>query len=181
MPSRPCSALSSTPGAGYLCFVGVNLLRGAWRRVRPAGPTPAGPNPAGPMVADATATDPTGATATGPGPHAPAEGAQESAAERNPFRRALLISLLNPKAILFFVSFFIQFVRPDAAHAWLSFLILGTIVEVCSALYLTALIFMGSYLADQFRRRRRLSRALSTGLAALFVGFAAKLATASLS
>ncbi len=28
----------------------------------------------------------------------------------DPFRKALVISLLNPKAILFFVSFFIQFV-----------------------------------------------------------------------
>ncbi len=29
-----------------------------------------------------------------------------------PFRRALVISLLNPKAILFFIAFFVQFVDP---------------------------------------------------------------------
>jgi len=100
--------------------------------------------------------------------------------ERNPFRRALTVSLLNPKAILFFISFFIQFVRPGYPHAWLSFLILGTIAELVSAAYLTTLILTGNYLAAQFRRRRRLAAALTTGVAAIFVGFAVKLATASL-
>jgi leucine efflux protein len=155
-------------GAAYLCFIGVNLLRGAWRRLRADRTAPATePEAAGPAtVAEAAgpATTPVDVVAT----------------ERHPFRRALLISLLNPKAILFFVSFFIQFVRPGAAHAWLAFLILGAIAELVSAAYLTALIFMGSYLAAQFRRRRRLSTALTTGIAALFIGFAAKLATASL-
>jgi leucine efflux protein len=148
-------------GAAYLCFIGVNLLRGAWRRLRADRTAPA-PEPAPDAAGPATA--PVDVVAT----------------ERHPFRRALLISLLNPKAILFFVSFFIQFVRPGAAHAWLAFLILGAIAELVSAAYLTALIFTGSYLAAQFRRRRRLSTALTTGIAALFIGFAAKLATASL-
>jgi len=144
-------------GAGYLCWIGFGMLRGAWRRWRgpaaePAAPQPAAAQPAGP---------------------APAE-------ERDPFRRALVVSLLNPKAILFFISFFIQFVEPGYPHAWLSFLILGTIAELVSAAYLTTLILTGNYLAAQFRRRRRLSTALTTGVAAIFVGFAVKLATASL-
>ncbi len=103
------------------------------------------------------------------------------AAERNPFRRALGISLLNPKAILFFVSFFIQFVSPDYAYPALSFVILGTIAEIISCAYLTTLIFAGSYLAAQFRARRKLARGLTTGVAAVFIGFAVRLATASMS
>ena len=51
----------------------------------------------------------------------------------------------------------------------------------CRFLYLTTLIFCGSYLAKQFRRRRRLARGLATGVAAVFIGFAVRLATASLS
>jgi leucine efflux protein len=144
-------------GAGYLCWIGFGMLRGAWRRWRgpapePAAPQPAAAQPAGPATAE----------------------------ERDPFRRALVVSLLNPKAILFFISFFIQFVEPGYPHAWLSFLILGTIAELVSAAYLTTLILTGNYLAAQFRRRRRLSTALTTGVAAIFVGFAVKLATASL-
>ncbi len=100
---------------------------------------------------------------------------------KHPFRRALGISLLNPKAILFFVSFFIQFVSPDYPYPAISFLILGTIAEIISCAYLTTLIFAGSYLAAQFRARRKLARGLTTGVAAVFIGFAVRLATASLS
>lgn len=97
-----------------------------------------------------------------------------------PFRTALVISLMNPKAILFFVSFFIQFVSPDYPHPGLSFLILGIIVQVCSALYLSVLIFGGAHLAMQFRRRRRLAAMATGGVGGLFIGFGAKLADATL-
>ncbi|MCW7537945.1 leucine efflux protein LeuE [Aquabacterium sp. A7-Y] len=98
----------------------------------------------------------------------------------NPFRTALLISLMNPKAILFFVSFFIQFVEPGYAHPALSFVILGSIVQFFSALYLSLLIFAGARLAQQFRRHRRLSATGTGAVGGLFLGFGAKLAGASL-
>jgi leucine efflux protein len=97
-----------------------------------------------------------------------------------PLRKAFVISVLNPKAILFLLSFFIQFVDPAYAHPGLSFLILGTIVQTASVLYLSTLIFMGARLAAAFRARRRLSGAASAGVGALFVGFGAKLASATL-
>lgn len=132
-------------GAAYLGYVGLTMLRGAWRRWRSPAPVAA---------PDAE-----------PVPH--------------PFRRAAVISLLNPKAILFFISFFIQFVDPGYAYPALSFLLLGLIAQVVSALYLTVLIFTGTYLATQFRRRRRLAAGATTGVGALFLGFGVKLATAS--
>ncbi|WP_062439394.1 leucine efflux protein LeuE [Herbidospora daliensis] len=98
----------------------------------------------------------------------------------DPFRKALVISLLNPKAILFFVSFFIQFVDHTYAAPALSFLILGAILQVFSVLYLSALIFGGTFLAGQFRQRKVLSAGLTTGVGAVFLGFGAKLATTSL-
>lgn len=97
-----------------------------------------------------------------------------------PFRTALIISLMNPKAILFFVSFFIQFVDPAYPYPALSFAILGLIVQVCSAFYLSLLIFGGARLADAFRRRRRTSAAATGAVGGLFIGFSAKLANASL-
>jgi leucine efflux protein len=97
-----------------------------------------------------------------------------------PLRKAFVISVLNPKAILFLLSFFIQFVDPAYPHPGLSFLILGTIVQTASVLYLSTLIFMGARLAAAFRARRRLSSAASAGVGALFVGFGAKLASATL-
>jgi leucine efflux protein len=97
-----------------------------------------------------------------------------------PFRIALIISLMNPKAILFYLSFFIQFVSPEYEHPEISFLILGCIVQFFSALYLSLLIFGGAHLAEAFRRRRRLSATATGGVGGLFIAFSAKLAGASL-
>ncbi|MFT4046993.1 MAG: leucine efflux protein LeuE [Solimonas sp.] len=95
-----------------------------------------------------------------------------------PFHRALAISLLNPKAILFFMSFFIQFVDRGYAHPALSFAVLGAIAQVASFLYLSTLIFSGHRLAAAFRARRRLSAGAIGGVGALFLSFSARLATA---
>ena len=137
-------------GAVYLGYVGLGMLRRAWQRWRSRDES---------MRLLVDTADPTAAT--------------------NPFRRATLISLLNPKAILFFISFFIQFVDPGYPYPALSFLALGTIVQITSVLYLSTLIFTGTYLAAQFRARHRLAAGLTSGIGALFLGFGLKLATAS--
>lgn len=98
----------------------------------------------------------------------------------HPFKRALIISLLNPKAILFLLSFFVQFIDPTYETPAVPFLILSAIVMTFSALYLSALIFAGARLAQAFRARKRLSASLSSSVGALFMWFGAKLATASL-
>jgi leucine efflux protein len=98
----------------------------------------------------------------------------------HPFKRALVISLLNPKAILFLLSFFVQFIDPTYDTPAVPFLILSAIVMAFSALYLSVLIFAGARLAQTFSRRKRLSASLSSSVGALFMWFGAKLATASL-
>lgn len=143
-------------GAAYLAWMGVGLLRAAYAMWRTPHPHP--------DDAPLTHADPAPRT-----DHA------------RPFRTALIISLMNPKAILFFVSFFIQFVDPNYPHPVLSFALLGLIVQICSALYLSALIFGGAKLAAQFRRRHRLSSVATGGVGGLFIGFGAKLANATLS
>ena len=142
-------------GAAYLAWVGLALLRGAlatWRR------------------GDETADE----VGDGKPDYPPVRSAP------HPFRTALVISLMNPKAILFFVSFFIQFVSPCYDHPELSFLILGVIVQFFSALYLSALIFGGTRLAEVFRRRRRLSAGATGGVGGLFIGFGLRLAGAGM-
>ncbi|MGH8881687.1 MAG: leucine efflux protein LeuE [Stackebrandtia sp.] len=110
---------------------------------------------------------------------ASAETTEPANLER-PFRRALVASLLNPKAILFFVAFFVQFVDPAYPYPAISFGLLGAIVQICSFTYLTALIFSGNALASAFRRRRRMSSIGTGGIGAVMIGFAAKLSTASM-
>ncbi|KAK1180260.1 leucine efflux protein LeuE [Streptomyces sp. NBS 14/10] len=154
-------------GAGYLSWLAVGMLRGAWRLWRTRGSHGAeglgGPD--GPAVAGA-----------GAGAVAGAGGAK--AAER-PYRKALVISLLNPKAILFFISFFVQFVDPDYAHPVLSFVALGAWVQLFSLTYLSVLIFTGAHLAAAFRRRKRLTAGLSAAAGTAFLGFAVKLSLSS--
>ena len=99
--------------------------------------------------------------------------------QERPFRRALVISLFNPKAILFFVAFIVQFVDPGYAYPALSFVVLGTLAQLASVLYLSALIFGGTRLAAAFRRRRRLSAGATSAAGALFLGFAVKLSLAT--
>ncbi|QDY78654.1 leucine efflux protein LeuE [Streptomyces qinzhouensis] len=138
-------------GAGYLTWLAIGMLRAAWAMWR--GRSEASPD----ETPEAAAPQP---------------------AER-PFRRALLISLLNPKAILFFIAFFVQFVDPGYAYPALSFAVLGGLVQIASVLYLTLLIFTGTHLADAFRRRRRLSAGATSAAGALFLGFAVKLTLSS--
>ena len=109
----------------------------------------------------------------------PETGAGANAGER-PFRRALVVSLLNPKAILFFLAFFTQFVDPAYPHPVVPFAVLAVIIQAFSVLYLSALILGGDRLASALRRRRRLASCMTGGVGTLFLGFAAKLATATL-
>jgi len=109
---------------------------------------------------------------------APAPQAEVDATR--PFHAALVISLMNPKAIMFFVSFFIQFVDPGYAYPALSFAILGLVCQIISGLYLSALILGGARLAQQFRRRRRFAAGATGSVGALFIGFGAKLANTTL-
>ena len=110
----------------------------------------------------------------------PVDEAQLPTHLARPFRRALLISLLNPKAILFLLSFFVQFIDPAYPEPWVPFLILSAIVMACSAVYLSCLIFAGARLTTLFRRRPVFSAGLSSAVGALFVWFGVKLAGASL-
>ncbi|MFJ6770280.1 leucine efflux protein LeuE [Kitasatospora sp. NPDC091257] len=136
-------------GAAYLLWIGYGMLRAARQLWRERR----------------AAADPT--------------TEQTPETTENPFRRALVISLLNPKAILFLLSFFTQFVDTSYGQPALSFALLGGILQIFSFLYLSLLIFAGTTLATAFRRRKRLSATLTSGVAVLFAGFAAKLAVSS--
>ncbi|MEV5004557.1 leucine efflux protein LeuE [Streptomyces sp. NPDC093064] len=137
-------------GAGYLTWIAIGMLRTGWGMWR-----------------------------TRREKAAPAEDSAPAAAAERPFRRALVVSLVNPKAILFVIAFFVQFVDPAYAYPALSFVILGAFLQFASVLYLSALIFGGTKLAAAFRRRKRLSASATSAAGVLFLGFAVKLSLAS--
>ena len=94
----------------------------------------------------------------------------------NPFKRALILSLSNPKAIMFFVSFFVQFVNPAKGHPALAFLVLACIVQVVSLAWLSCLIFGGAKLATVARENRFLQRLGGAFTGSIFLGFGLRLA-----
>lgn len=107
---------------------------------------------------------------------APPVTIEKQVKNQNYFRKALVLSLLNPKAILFLLSFFVQFVDPSKGHPWLAFMILGAFLQVFSVLYLSSLIIGGSHLASVFRKHQRLSLCCHVAVALLFIGFAIRMA-----
>lgn len=149
-------------GAAYLAWLAFGMLRGAWGAWRDRGGEVEEVAPKTPEASEALGALPTG--------RPPRE---------RPFRRALVVSLLNPKAILFFVAFFVQFVDPGYAHPWLSFLFLGILCQIASMAYLSALIFSGTRLAASFARRKRLTATASAGVGVAFLYFAVKLSVSS--
>ena len=95
------------------------------------------------------------------------------------FKKSLLVSLLNPKAILFFISFFAQFVDPNYPQPAVPFLILALTLQALSFTYLVLLVYAGQRLAEGFKKRKKVSSISSGSVGIGFVGFAIKLALAS--
>ncbi len=65
------------------------------------------------------------------------------------FRRALLVSLTNPKVILFFIAFFPLFLKPNPSPLTLPVMMLH--VTILSLLYQTALVLIGNVVAARLK------------------------------
>lgn len=104
----------------------------------------------------------------------------QSLEELKPFRTALTISILNPKAILFYLSFFVQFVDPNYAYPAITFTALAIVLQIISMSYLTVLIFSGAKLATYFTHRYKFTACCVASVGLLFCGFGLKLATSTM-
>ena len=80
-------------------------------------------------------------------------------ANQNYFCRSLSLSLTNPKAILFFLTFFV----------------LAVILQIVSFLYLLLLVFSGKKLADVFGSRPLIMTLAMFSVGCLFIGFGVNL------
>lgn len=163
-------------GAGYLTWLGIGLVRAGWSTWRGRRQMTQSEHLIQ-LGEDSGGAGAVGAGTVGSGAGGVPESREHTHAQI--YWRALSVSLLNPKAILFFVAFFVQFVDPSYPHPWLSFLVLGGFAQAASVLYLSVLILAGAKLADAFRRRAGLRAGITGGAGAIFLGFAVKLSLAS--
>ena len=89
------------------------------------------------------------------------------------FGTGLVVSLTNPKVILFVLAFVPQFVRPDAGSILVQFLILGAVIST-GGFFINGGV--GVFAAGVGRRLVRGSRILGGITAAIFVALAGRLA-----
>jgi leucine efflux protein len=130
-------------GAFYLAWLGLGIIRGGSRRLQ---------------AKESTATSP--------------NFLQAGAITRlHPFLAALLLSLTNPKAIFFFVSFFTQFVDPDFHQPALGFFYLAVVTQLISMAYLVTLIGAGQYCLSLVSRHPTIAASISLATGTLFIAF----------
>lgn len=102
----------------------------------------------------------------------------EAVKQENYFLRALLLGVTNPKAILFYVSFFIQFIDPRVIHTAPAFATLGALIQVISFSYYSLLLVAGAVMVRYLRSRTRLVKLANMLTGMLFFGFAVRLVSA---
>ena len=95
---------------------------------------------------------------------------------RHYFRQAALITLLNPKAIVFYMAFFPLFVDPERHRGLVTFgLMAGTIASL-TFLYGLIVVLLTHHLAERMRANPLIGRALEKLAGIFLVGFGVKLA-----
>ncbi len=92
------------------------------------------------------------------------------------FRDTMVITLFNPKAIMFYFAFFPQFIDPATHQGWVTFAFMAATIAVLGFLYCLGVVLITHYMAERIRANVTLSGALQK-LAGLFlIGFGVKLA-----
>ena len=91
------------------------------------------------------------------------------------FRQALMITLLNPKAIVFYMAFFPLFVDPARHLGMTTFAVMAMTIAALAFAYGLAAVLLTHFLAERLRANPIVSRVLEK-LAGLFlIGFGIKL------
>jgi len=118
-----------------------------------------------------------GALVHGGGLRIAAAGKQAPSLGRS-FLTGIGINLLNPKVVLFFVTFLPQFVEAHDPAASLKLFFLGGEFILVSIPLMVATVSFARVIADAFRRSSWVERALNWGFAAVFTTFAPVILTA---
>ena len=96
-------------------------------------------------------------------------------APRHYFRQAMLITLLNPKAIVFYMAFFPLFVDPARHQGLKTFGVMAATIAVLTFLYGLAAVLLTHYLAERIRASPRISEVLQKAAGVFLIGFGIKL------
>ncbi|MEO8653174.1 MAG: LysE family translocator [Ramlibacter sp.] len=92
------------------------------------------------------------------------------------FRQAALITLLNPKAIVFYMAFFPLFVDPAQHQGFLTFGVMAATIATLTFLYGLIVVLLTHYLASRLRANPVIGRVLEKVAGLFLLGFGIKLA-----
>ncbi|WP_137896280.1 LysE family transporter, partial [Ramlibacter sp. 2FC] len=95
---------------------------------------------------------------------------------RHYFRQAFTITLLNPKAIVFYMAFFPLFVDPAAHQGLLTFGVMAATIAVLTFAYCLSVVLLTHFLAERLRANPMISRTLEKLAGVFLIGFGVKLA-----
>lgn len=91
-------------------------------------------------------------------------------------RQALVITLLNPKAIMFYMAFFPLFVDPVQHQGLLTFAVMALTIAALTFAYGLVATLLTHFLAERMRANPAVSRALNKLAGVFLIGFGVKLA-----
>ena len=95
---------------------------------------------------------------------------------RDYFRQALFITLLNPKAIVFYMAFFPLFVDPTTHRGMTTFSVMAITIAVLTFLYGLTSVLLTTFFAERLRASPRATSFLTKAAGFFLVGFGLKLA-----
>jgi RhtB (resistance to homoserine/threonine) family protein len=111
------------------------------------------------------------------------DAAQDAALAAKSLRQLFLqgfwTNVLNPKVVLFFVSFFPQFVSSETEHKALAFLTLGGVFIAMSVVWCLFLVWVASGVTRRLGGKPGVKKWLDRVVGSAFVGLGLKLATAT--
>ena len=92
------------------------------------------------------------------------------------FRQGLFITVLNPKAIVFYMAFFPLFVDPAIHLGLLTFAVMALTIAALTFAYGLTVVLLAHHLAERVRANPLVSAMLNKTAGALLIGFGLKLA-----
>lgn len=95
---------------------------------------------------------------------------------RHYFRQAALITLLNPKAIVFYMAFFPLFVDPARHQGLATFGAMAATIATLTFLYGLIVVLLTHHLAERMRANPMIGRVLEKIAGTFLLGFGIKLA-----
>ena len=95
---------------------------------------------------------------------------------RHYMRQALFITLLNPKAIVFYMAFFPLFVDPATHQGLKTFGVMAATIAALTFLYGLLAVLLAYFLAERIRANPKVSATLEKLAGVFLIGFGVKLA-----